>query len=130
MPAKKATAKATPSSEMNMDTIWKWLYALGTLAAGILGGLAFQNPIITWVLIVIGVLVGWFYFDAEELGQFGLRVLALWVAREGLSLVPFGVGTFITGFVSGWLGFLYPVVLAMGFHFLWKRRLATLFESS
>ena len=126
MPAKKATAKEMPSSDMGMGTVWKWLYALGTLAAGILGGLAFANPIVTWVLILIGVLVGWFYFDPEDLGQFGLRVLALWVAREGLTAVP-AVGPFITGFVGGWLGFLYPVVLAMAVHFFWNKRLATLF---
>ena len=72
-----------------------------------LGGLAFANPIVTWVLILIGVLVGLFYFDPDELGQFGLRVLALWVAKEGLSAVP-AVGTFITGFVGGLAKVLVP----------------------
>lgn len=126
MPTKKAASKESSSSDMGMSTVWKWVYALGSLVAGILGGLAFANPIVTWVLLLAAVLVGWFYFDPEELGQFGLRVLALWVAQAGLSAVP-AVGPFITGFMGGWLGFLYPVVLAMAVHFFWNKRVATLF---
>lgn len=109
-----------------MDTVWKWVYAVGAVVAAIAGGLAFSNDILNWLLMLAAVLVGWFYFDPEELGQFGLRVLIVFFAKEGLSLVP-AVGGFITGFFGGWVFFLFPVVLAMAVHFFWNKRIATLF---
>ena len=124
MPAKKAASKSSSSSDMN--TVWMWVYALGMVIAGVLGGIGFSNDIVSWLLLLAAVLVGWFYFDSEDLGQFGLRVVALWVAQAGLSMVP-AVGAFITGFFGGWLFFLFPVVLAMGVHFFWNRRIAPLF---
>jgi hypothetical protein len=84
------------------------------------------NPILTLVLVLAAVLVGWFYFDSDDVGQFGLRVLVLFFAKEGLSMVP-AVGGFITGFFGGWIMFLFPVVLAMVLHFFWNRRIAPLF---
>ena len=124
MPAKKAASRNAQSSDMG--STWGWVYVLATLVAAVAGGLAFQNEILTWVLILVGVVVGWFYFDPEDLGQFGLRVLILFFAKEGLGMVP-AVGTFFTGFFSGWVAFLFPVVLAMAVHFFWTRRIAPLF---
>ena len=124
MPAKKAASRNAQSSDMG--TVWGWVYVLATLVAAVAGGLAFKNDILTWVLILVGVLVGWFYFDPEDLGQFGLRVLILFFAKEGLGMVP-AVGTFLTGFFTGWVAFLFPVVLAMAVHFFWTRRIAPLF---
>ncbi len=126
MPAKKAAQKSQPAGGMGMSDVWKWVYFLGMLVAGIAGGLAFKNDILTWVLLLAAVLVGWFYFDPEEVGQFGLRVIVLVAAQAGLSLVP-AVGAFITGFFGGWVFFLLPVVLAMVVHFFWNHRVATLF---
>jgi hypothetical protein len=131
---------------MDMDTVWKWVYAVGVVAAGILCGVNFLTPIapptaasaasaapaaagayVTWLLLLAAVLVGWFHFDPEDVGQFGLRVVVLWVVAAGLGAVPGGVGDFITRFFGGWLLFLFPVVLAMAVHFFWNKRIATLF---
>ncbi|MFH1185671.1 MAG: hypothetical protein V1755_11645 [Chloroflexota bacterium] len=127
MPAKKA-AKAAPASApaSGMNTVWMWVYAVGMVVAGLAGGLGFSNNILNLVLLLAAVLVGLFYFDPDEVGQFGLRVLVLYFAKEGLGLVP-GVGGFITGFFGGWVFFLFPVVLAMALRFFWSRRIAPLF---
>ena len=133
MPPRKAASKpaasparsSTSSSDMGM--IWKWVYVVASVVAAIAGGLAFSNDILTWVLLLVAIIVGWFYFDPEEIGQFGLRVVILFAVQAGLKAIPFGVGTFITGFVGGWLGFLAPVVLVMAFHYFWVKRIATLF---
>jgi len=124
MPAKKASSVKAQSSDMN--TVWMWVYAVGMVVAGVAGGLGFSNNILNLVLLLAAVLVGLFYFDPDEVGQFGLRVLVLFFAREGLGLVP-ALGTFITGFFSGWVFFLWPVVLAMALRFFWHKRLAPLF---
>ena len=122
MPAKKA-ARARSS---DMDMVWMWVYALGMVVAGVAGGLGFTNTILTWILALAGVLVGLFHFDADDVGQFGLRVLVLFFAKEGLAMVP-AVGTFITGFFAGWVGFLWPVVLMLVLRFFYHRRVAPLF---
>lgn len=130
MPAKKAASKAQPqkaeSSESGMGSTWKWVYALGALVAAVAGAIAFKNDILTWVLILAGILVGWFYFDPEDVEHFGLRFLILFAVQAALSAVP-AVGTFITGFFGGLVGFLAPVVLTMAAHFFWNRRIASLF---
>jgi hypothetical protein len=126
MPAKKAAPQKSQPASMGMGNVWKWVYFVGMLVAGIAGGLAFKNDILNWLLMLAAVLVGWFYFDPEEVGQFGLRVIVLVAAQAGLSLVP-AVGGFITGFFGGWVFFLLPIVLAMVVHFFWNKRVATLF---
>lgn len=123
MPAKKAAA----TSNGGMNTVWMWVYAVGMVVAGIAGALGFNNLILSLLLILAAVLVGLFYFDSEDIGQFGLRVLILFFAKEGLSLVP-AVGPFITGFFGGWVFFLFPVVLMMALRFFWTKRLAPLFS--
>jgi hypothetical protein len=129
MPAKKAASKKPESSGMGMSTIWAWVYALGMIVAGLAGGLGLNNPILTYVLILAAVLVGLFYFDPEEVGQFGLRVIVLIAVQTGLGLLPAPVGPFFNGFFGGWVFFLMPVVLAMAVMFFWKKRLAPLFMS-
>jgi hypothetical protein len=126
MPAKKAAAKSTQSTDMNM--VWMWLYVVGTVVAAVAGafGLVPTEGILTWILLLVAVLVGLFYFDYEDLGQFGLRVLILFFAKEGLALVP-ALGPYLTGFFSGWVFFLFPVVLMMALKFFWHKRLAPLF---
>ena len=123
-PSKTAKKAAQTSS---MDTVWMWLYALGMVVAGLAGGLGFQNDILTWVLLLVAVLVGLFYFNYEEIGEFGLRAVILYFAQAALGMVPV-VGGFISGFFGGWVFFLFPVVLMMALKFFWHRRLAPLFS--
>lgn len=110
-----------------MSNLWKWVYAAGLVIAGVAGGLGLNIMVLGYVLLLAAILCGLLYFDSEDLGQFGLRVLALWVAREGFAAVPV-VGPFFTGFFAGLLGFLYPVILAMALRYIWSKRLAPLFK--
>jgi hypothetical protein len=124
MPAKKTASKSAQASDMS--TIWAWVYAIAMVVAGVAGALGMSNLILTIVLVVVAVLVGLFYFDAEDLGQFGLRVLILIGVQTGLGLVP-AVGPYLNGFFAGWVGFLMPVVLAMILRWFWTKRIAPLF---
>ena len=76
MPAKKAARK---SSSSDMNAVWMWVYAIGTVVAAFLGGFAFQNDIVTLVLIIVAVLLGLFYFDPEDFTHFGIRVVAAFI---------------------------------------------------
>ncbi len=128
MPTKKAAPQKAQANDtsMGMGSVWKWVYAVGAVVAAVAGALAFKNDILSWILILAGILVGWFYFDPEDLEHFGLRYLVLFAVQAALGAVP-AVGTFITGFFGGLVAFLGPVVLTMAFHFFWNKRIATLF---
>jgi hypothetical protein len=124
MPAKRAASKQSQSSDMS--TVWAWVYAIGMLVAGVAGAMGMSNLFLTIVLVAVAVLVGLFYFDAEDVGQFGLRVLILIGVQTGLGLLP-AVGPYLNGFFAGWVGFLMPVVLAMVLRWFWTKRIAPLF---
>jgi uncharacterized membrane protein len=122
----QAKPAATSQSSEGMDTqsMLKWLYIIGGLVAAVMGMFpSFQNDILTWVLVLIGVLVGLFYINTEDLTNFGVRYLLLAATYSALSAVP-AVGLYITGFFGGFLGFLGPIALATLFMWFWKKHLA------
>lgn len=105
-----------------MDTkmILKWLYVAGVVVAGVTSALSFSNDYLTWALIIVGVVVGLFYFDSSDLMNFGIRYLTLGVAYKALDPLPVA-GKYITGFFLGFFTFLGPVVLGMVVMFFWKK---------
>ena len=119
MPAKKAQSKGKAAAA-GSNAAWKWIYVIGVLVAGVSGALAFQNDILTWILMFIGVLVGLFYFDSADLMNFGLRYLTLGIAKTALNDF-YVAGPYISGFFTGFFNFLGPVVLAMVVMFFWKK---------
>lgn len=113
----KAAAPAPASNDMDM---WKWAYVLGILVASVAGAINFSNEILSIVLALLGLLVGLFYFNSDDLMNFGLRYLIVTAAAGSLGLLPM-VGGYITGFFTGFAGFLGPVVLGMAVMFFWKK---------
>ena len=126
-PQAKAAPAPEPSMSMDSTTVWKWLYIIGGLVAAIAGALSFQNNILTWVLVLIGVLVGLFYQNLEDLTNFGVRYLLLGATYNMLSAVP-AVGTYLTGFFGGFFAFLGPMALAALFMWMWKKNLAPMMQ--
>ena len=108
-PAKMSSGMMAPASP------WRWVYLLGVLVAGVTGAIGFANPILGWVLLLAGLLVGFFYFDPADVMNFGLRYLIV-PAVAGASSTFLGVagmaGSYVSGFLSGFANFLGPVVLA------------------
>ena len=104
-----------------------WVYVIGAAVAALASALKFTaaDPYLGWVLMLVGVLVGLFYFDSADLMNFGIRYLALGAAKASLDtfLAPTvsAVGPFITGFFTGFFNYLGPVVLAMAVMFFWKK---------
>ena len=125
MATKKAQTKASAASSSNdMGAMWKWLYIGGVVVAGLAAALNFTaaEPYLGWVLILVGILVGVFYFDSGDLMNFGLRYLIVLAVAAAAPLggVPV-VGGFITGFINGFATFLGPIVLTMVVMFFWKK---------
>ncbi len=110
MPAKKAAPKQSQPAT-DMSSIWKWVFIVGALVAAVAGAVGFSNTILTWILILAGVLVGLFWRDTDDLKGFGIRYLLLAAVASSLGAVP-AVGGILTGFFQGFVAFLGPVALA------------------
>ncbi len=95
MPTKKAASKSAPASDMG--TIWKWLFVIGALVSAVAGAIGFQNEILIWILILVGVVVGLLWRNTDDLMGFGIRYLLLAAVATALGAVP-AVGGYITGF--------------------------------
>jgi hypothetical protein len=118
MATKKAQAKAAPASDNS--AMWKWLYVGGVIVAGVAAAVGFANDILSWVLILVGILVGIFFFDSEDFMNFGLRFLIISAVVGVLSSVPL-VGGYITAFLTGFVVFLGPIVLTLGLRYFWNK---------
>jgi len=112
MATKKAQSKASAGNDMS--GMLKWLYVAGVIVAGVagMGVLPFlSNEIVGWLLLLIGLVAGFFYFDSADVMNFGLRYLILG-AVAAASANFLGIGSFVSGFLNGFYAFLGPVVLA------------------
>lgn len=126
----KEKKKEQTSSSPDWRTILKWAYIIGGLVAAVMGAFpTFRNEILTWVLLLIGILVGLFYIDTEDLTNFGVRYLLLAATYNALIEVP-AVGPFTSGFFGSFLVFLRPVALATLVMWFWKKHLAPLMPSN
>jgi hypothetical protein len=102
----------------------KWLYVAGVVVAGVSAAIAFQNDILTWVLLLVGLVVGFFYFDSADVQNFGLRyliLLAVAAASHGFLCIAGQIGGYIAGFLDGFAAFLGPVVLAQIIMYFWNK---------
>ena len=95
-----------------MKNLFKWLYYVGLLLA-IVGAFVPSLGAASWwalILMLIGILVGIFYFDSEDVVNIGLRYLIL--AATASAFTNFiAVGQYLTGIFAAVVGFLAPAVL-------------------
>jgi uncharacterized membrane protein len=103
-----------------MGAVWKWVFVIGALVSAIVGAIGFQNEILTWILILAGVVVGLFWRSTDDLMGFGIRYLLLAAVAAALNAVP-AIGGYITGFFEGFVSFLGPVALATLCMYFWRK---------
>jgi hypothetical protein len=128
-PKAQAKPAAAPAPAMSSGMVapaspWKWVYIVGVLVAGVTGAIGFSNPILSWVLLLAGLLVGFLYFDPADVTNFGLRYLILvaMTAYQSTYLTATGIaGSYVTGFLNGFVNFLGPVLLAQIIMAFWKK---------
>ena len=101
----------------NWQLLLKWLFVLGALTAGVTYALApdtgtYQPQPLVWTLMVIGILVGIFYFDSNDVINIGLRYLIFGTVVGAVENLYF-VGIHITNFFLGIRLYLGPIVLTI-----------------
>lgn len=93
-----------------MKTIFKWVYLIGLLVAIVAALFKFSPDWLTWVLMLVGILVGIFYTNSADIVNQGIRYLVLVAVAASLDKL-LAVGTYLTTIFTAVVGFLGPVVL-------------------
>ena len=103
--------KPTDATE-NRRLIFKWLFIIGGLTAGITNALGFQPDYLIWTLMVVGVIVGLFYFDSDDLINIGLRYMIFGAVANAVGSF-YQIGRYLGAFFLGFFYYLGPVVLTL-----------------
>lgn len=109
-----ATAQKGPAKNMLDDWRWlfKWLFILGGVIAGLANTLGLQNEFLISALMLVGVLVGIFYFDSDDVINIGLRYL-IFIAVASSVGGFYKIGAYLNGFFTGFSYYLGPIVLTV-----------------
>lgn len=112
----KSTAKSAKSGEPKILEDWrwffKWLFILGGVAAGVINMLALQNEFLISALMLVGIVVGIFYFDSNDLINVGLRYLIFAAVANSVGGF-YVIGPYLNGFLTGFAYYLGPIVLTL-----------------
>lgn len=112
----KSTAKPVKSGEPKILEDWrwffKWLFILGGVAAGVINMLALQNEFLISALMLVGIVVGIFYFDSNDLINVGLRYLIFAAVANSVGGF-YVIGPYVNGFLTGFAYYLGPIVLTL-----------------
>jgi hypothetical protein len=126
MPTRKSSVKPqAQSTAVNTDALWKWVYLIGLLVAGLVGAVGFKNDIVGWILLLAGILAGIFFLDPEDIVNFAIRFLLLAAVSNALDSVPVA-GSYLSGFFGGVVTFLMPVGLTLLVLYFWKKYFASM----
>ena len=127
MPTKNTAAPQT-SREKGMLNEWKWLFKWVFILGGVVAGLAntfgFQNEFLISALMLVGVLVGIFYFDSDDVINIGLRYL-IFIAVASSVGGFYKIGSYLNGFLTGFSYYLGPIVLTLLIVYFVKKYILT-----
>jgi hypothetical protein len=110
---------------MESNAMWKWLYLIGVLAAGLLAIVMPGNQVVAWLLILVGILSAIFFLDSDDVVNFGIRFLLFSAVAGGFGAIP-AIGGYLSAFFGGVVGFLIPVGLTLLVMYFWKKYFASM----
>jgi uncharacterized membrane protein len=125
MATRKSSGKPQVQPMADSNEIWKWVYVIGLVVAGVIGAIGFKNDIVGWILIVVGILSGIFFLNAGDIVNFAIRFLLLGAVWKALDSVPVA-GAYISGFFGGVFAFLTPVGLTLLVKYFWEKYFSTM----
>ena len=127
MPTRKSSGKPQVQPEADSNTLWKWVYVIGLLVAGVIGAFKFTalEPYLGWLLLVAAILSGIFFLDSGDILNFSIRFLLLVAVSKAQDIVPVA-GTYLSGFFGGVVGFLAPVGLTLLVKYFWEKYFSTM----
>ena len=92
--------------------LFKWLFILGGVIAGLANTFSFQNEYLISALMLVGIFVGIFYFDSNDVINIGLRYLIFAAVANSIGGF-YKIGFYLNGFLVGFSYYLGPIVLTL-----------------
>lgn len=99
--------------------IGRWLFIAGLILA-VVAGLFLQEAWTTWVLAVLGLVVGFFNITEEETKGFLIAAIALNVSASAFQGVPY-VGSLVTNILGYVVAFVSGAMLVVALLSLFKK---------
>lgn len=115
MPTKNTASPQKPHEKGLLDDwkwLFKWIFILGGVVAGLANTFGFQNEFLISALMLVGVLVGIFYFDSDDVINIGLRYL-IFIAVASSVGGFYKIGSYLNSFLTGFSYYLGPIVLTL-----------------
>lgn len=116
MPAKKSAPQKAQPASTGMGDVWKWIYVIGLIVAGLAGLLGSTigavQPYLGYLLLLAAILSGIFFLDSGDVMHYGIRVLVLFAVQKGFDMIP-AIGSYLSGFFGGVYGFVVPAALTL-----------------
>ncbi len=101
-----------------MQQIGKWAFIVGLVIA-VLAGIGFNQPWFTWVLAVLGLIVGFLNVTSGETQGFLLAAIALIISANAVAEIPY-VGGYATAILANVVAFLAAAVLVVALRALFE----------
>ncbi len=103
MPTKNAASPQKTREKGMLDEwrwMFKWIFILGGVVARLANIFAFQNEFLISGLMLVGILMGIFYFDSEDVINIGLRYLIFIAVASSLGGF-YKIGPYLNSFLTG-----------------------------
>lgn len=101
------------------ERIGRWLFIAGLILA-VIAGLFLQAAWTTWVLAVVGLVVGFFNIAEEETMGFLIAAIALTLSASAFQGVPY-VGSLVTNILGYVVAFVSGAMLVVALISLFKK---------
>lgn len=101
-----------------MEQLGKWAFSVGLIIA-IVGGLGFGQTWFAWLLVLLGLVVGFLNINERESQKFLLAAIALIVAATAWSVLPY-VGGYLSAMLNNIIAFIGAAVLVVALKVLWE----------
>ena len=102
-----------------MNGLGHWSFLAGVLLA-ILAGLvpALQTTTMIWILVVLGLIVGFLNITARETAEFLLASLALVICADAAKSI-LAMGPIVFAILSNVVAFVFPAALLVALRTIW-----------
>mgnify|MGYP007030127727 CR=1 FL=1 len=92
------------------NIIGSWAFLIGVILAIVVGGLGFSDPIWAYVLVLIGIVVGFFNINDEEVSPF-LMSGAVLIIASAFGMGVMGTIPLLGGILSSMLTIFVPATI-------------------
>jgi len=102
------------------DKLGHWAFLIGVLLAVLAGFVpALQTSRIVWVLVILGLLVGFLNITAKETQEFLIAAVAL-VISSGIAVSVIILPSWLTIILSNIVSFVFPAAFVVALKTVWS----------